>query len=580
MTDSQLIPRPARSVLSFSREYELATESELVKRMGCARDKWLPTLVKELIDNALDACEEAGVAPQITIEDSQHRFTVSDNGPGLDRELVAKLCDLSQRTSTREAYATPDRGSQGNALPTLLALPFGFGHDIAMTTIVSRGIEHVITLRADRLAQRITVEHTERPVPVEPGAAITITWPGDIHLGEVIEILYRYALLNRHARFRLVRAGNEHWSAGPWGPPLTKWTPGLPIPPHWYTLERFTHRVLLEIRRDPEITVAQFLGTFKGLSSPPRRSELAEAAGLSYQPLRALLDQSGTQLDQVRAARLLTAMQKASRAPKPAVLGAAGEVAFAAWVKSLAKRFGSNPDQSPSGGLPFFTYSTIDGVIEVAEIPYRWELGICHLPGLEESALLVAQNFSPSCQPELMMKPVFAYVYPWALTDPNQSLALFAHRITPARASLDYGKASLDIGSSEAIAVSDALEKIGKPWVKYAEAKDRGKTPALPGVRPPERMTIKDAVEQVLPEAYAEASSDGQYPTTPRQLYYRVRPKVLELTGKTELGYGYFGADLLPRYLQEHAELVAGWRIHFKARGTLLDPSSTVAFAK
>ena len=85
-------------------------------------------------------------------------------------------------------------------------------------------------------------------------------------------------------------------------------------------------------------------------------------------------------------------------------------------------------------------------------------------------------------------------------------------------------------------------------------------------------MTIKDAVEQVLPEAYAEASSDGQYPTTPRQLYYRVRPKVLELTGKTELGYGYFGADLLPRYLQEHAELVAGWRIHFKARGTLLEP--------
>ena len=56
-----------------------------------------------------------------------------------------------------------------------------------MTTIVSRGIEHVITLRADRLAQRITVEHTERPVPVKPGAAITITWPGDIHLGEVIE---------------------------------------------------------------------------------------------------------------------------------------------------------------------------------------------------------------------------------------------------------------------------------------------------------------------------------------------------------------------------------------------------------
>ena len=216
----------------------------------------------------------------------------------MSRELVARLCDVSQRTSTREAYATPDRGSQGNALPTLLALPFGFGHDIAKTTIVSQGLEHMITLRADRLAQRITVERTELPAPDAPGAAITMTWPDRIDHSEVIALLYRFALLNRHARFQLVRAGNKHWSAGPWGPPLTKWTPGLPIPPHWYTLERFTHRVLLEIRRDPEITVAQFLGTFKGLSSPPRRSEVAEAAGLSYQPLRALLDQSGTQLDQ------------------------------------------------------------------------------------------------------------------------------------------------------------------------------------------------------------------------------------------------------------------------------------------
>ena len=83
-------------------------------------------------------------------------------------------------------------------------------------------------------------------------------------------------------------------------------------------------------------------------------------------------------------------------------------------------------------------------------------------------------------------------------------------------------------------------------------------------------MSIKDAVEQVLPECYAEASSDGRYPTSPRQLYYRVRPKVLALTGK-ELGYGYFGADLLPHYLQDHAE-TKGWRLYFKARGNLSEP--------
>ena len=211
-------------------------------------------------------------------------------------------------------------------------------------------------------------------------------------------------------------------------------------------------------------------------------------------------------------------------------------------------------------------------MIGSAEIPYRWEIGICHLPGLKSHRLLVAQNFSPSCQPELMIEPVLAYVENGEIAHSYHPIALFAHRITPARASLDYGKTALDIGDQEAIEVSNALEKIGARWVKYRTAQQRGRSPTLPGVQPPERMTIKDAVEQVMPEAYAEASSDGQYPTTPRQLYYRVRPKVLELTGKTELGYGYFGADLLPRYVQDHPQLVKGWRMHYKARGTLLEP--------
>ena len=80
--------------------------------------------------------------------------------------------------------------------------------------------------------------------------------------------------------------------------------PGLPIPPHWYDPDRFAHRVLLEIKRDPEITVAQFLTTFKGLTSSTKRSEVAAAADLSYKPLAALLDDSGTDLDLERTQAL------------------------------------------------------------------------------------------------------------------------------------------------------------------------------------------------------------------------------------------------------------------------------------
>src|SRR5687768_10706443 len=110
----------ARTVLSFSRDLECASPTELSKRMGCPRHYWVRAAVKELIDNSLDACEEAGIAPEVTIPIEGSTISVADNGPGITRELVEKLCVRSQRTSTREAFASPDRGSQGNALPVIM----------------------------------------------------------------------------------------------------------------------------------------------------------------------------------------------------------------------------------------------------------------------------------------------------------------------------------------------------------------------------------------------------------------------------------------------------------------------------
>src|SRR5262249_43747696 len=50
--------------------------------------KALLTTVKEAVDNSLDACEEAGILPEITIEivktgEDRFRVCVEDNGPGI-----------------------------------------------------------------------------------------------------------------------------------------------------------------------------------------------------------------------------------------------------------------------------------------------------------------------------------------------------------------------------------------------------------------------------------------------------------------------------------------------------------------
>ena len=56
----------------------------------------LITCVKEAVDNALDACEDAGILPDILVkirrvEKNVYRITIEDNGPGIIKEQIPKV---------------------------------------------------------------------------------------------------------------------------------------------------------------------------------------------------------------------------------------------------------------------------------------------------------------------------------------------------------------------------------------------------------------------------------------------------------------------------------------------------------
>ena len=56
----------------------------------------LLTAVKEAVDNSLDACEEAGILPEIAVEleqtaETRFRVTVIDNGPGIVKNQIPKI---------------------------------------------------------------------------------------------------------------------------------------------------------------------------------------------------------------------------------------------------------------------------------------------------------------------------------------------------------------------------------------------------------------------------------------------------------------------------------------------------------
>jgi DNA topoisomerase VI subunit B len=57
-----------RHTFTASRALEFFSEKELTMQIGHYRPFWHLALTKELIDNALDACEAAGVAPRIVVQ--------------------------------------------------------------------------------------------------------------------------------------------------------------------------------------------------------------------------------------------------------------------------------------------------------------------------------------------------------------------------------------------------------------------------------------------------------------------------------------------------------------------------------
>jgi DNA topoisomerase VI subunit B len=114
----------ARKAFTISRLAEFVSESELGKQIGHPVADWPLVILKELVDNALDEAEEAGVPPAIEISVDDDSIIVHDgSGRGIPSETVEKLIDYSARTSSRAAYASPTRGAQGNALQTIIASP-------------------------------------------------------------------------------------------------------------------------------------------------------------------------------------------------------------------------------------------------------------------------------------------------------------------------------------------------------------------------------------------------------------------------------------------------------------------------
>ena len=333
-------PRVAPETFTTSRLLDFATKRELTAQIGHQPSMWPQVAVKELVDNALDAAEQAETAPRIEVTITESLIEVRDNGPGIPGDVIDDILDFTVRVSSREAYVGPARGAQGNALKTLLVMPFVLDGSAGRVEIESLGVHHQILFAIDRIAQVPQVEIVRAASLVKNGAIVRLQWPNSASsiltaaLQPIRELLYRFAAFNPHLHLTArVDAGRPAQVWEPTNPTWQRWRPCDPAPAQWYDVNRFDRLISAMInadrRRGRVRTVRELIAQFRGLSGTAKQKVILTQLGLARATLEDLVGADGA-LAHDRLDRLLRVMCAESKPPKAEALGIIGKDHFVA----------------------------------------------------------------------------------------------------------------------------------------------------------------------------------------------------------------------------------------------------------
>ena len=377
-----------RTTFRTSRLLDFCSEKELIAQTGHRPEAWPLVVVKELVDNALDACEETRTAPEITVKVDSTGISVSDNGPGIPAEVVGDVLDFSVRVSSREAYVAPDRGAQGNAMKTIIAMPFVLDGESGQVEVATAGGRHRITFAVDAIRQEPVVAHENMPEEhVKIGTEILVKWPVSAcsiltdAKDRFLQFASDYAWLNPHLRLvinwfgdqRIIEATDSTWQ---------KWGPSDPTSAHWYTFQHLERLIAGYIAHDEdngrERTVRELVSEFRGLSGSSKQKKVLDDTGLHRAPLSKLVTETG--IDNGMVTTLLAAMQAHSKPVKPPVLGVIGK-------DHLRRRFEAAGCEMESFDYRKVT-DTTDGVPWVVETAFGW------CPEGESRRLVTGVNWS------------------------------------------------------------------------------------------------------------------------------------------------------------------------------------------
>jgi hypothetical protein len=483
MTNAQLHPR---THFSESMHNDFFTVNGLQSSTGQTSRDFGNVVLKELIDNALDACESAGIEPRINVaanytDNGQMVLTVSDNGAGLDGSIVEKILDFDTRTSDKAAYKSPTRGAQGNALKTIFGIPTALGG--GLVTIESKGLRHEISFNVSQSGLNVETLHNVTPISESVGTTVKVLMP-ELYGTKPDYWVKAFALFNSHSwvyfenKFSMVNRDSIKPVLYPKLTDCRKITPDKPTNAHSYNEPAFLKLTAMQ-GEQTKITAFEFVRTFDGFKFKPKAKQIIDELNLNGLRVSDIFN------DRAKVTALHSAMKSASKPIQHKHLGVIGESNLLARLENVTRN----------------AYRKIEGFID--GVPYVFEVLIADCG--DTGGAFYGVNHSPTYSDFL------SGCYLWidsgkfsgfgidgllnGVIDTEKSTVI-CHLIGIGLNFKDKGKSSLDLPGSVTSDIAGAV-------VQAAKSIKRGSSNVVKfeGETPPQKVTIKDAVFAVLNDA-------------------------------------------------------------------------------
>lgn len=626
-------------VRRFHRDNRLSenfTEKGLQSLTGQPPNHWIRYVVKEVIDNSLEASDH----PEIIVKLDENKnggcnLSIRDNGTGLTKKIIfAIFKDVDSFGGNKRHYKTPSRGNQGNALMTVLGIQNLLGHPLYVTSNNSR---YKIEIIKNDIEDRYEVDISRTDVENIHGLQIKLQ--GELYRftsdefhylleNEIRDVIISFGELNPQATFSFIKNDEEvirfdrRKNCAVQTLAMNGGTTGKAI---WFSPNDFLERMKADFRAVPNLKTSDFIKEFYGLSSYKKKKTVLDKADINGNKfISGFFTETSIKKDD--ALGLLESMQEEtnvfSKRTLAKTLGSiGGKDMQCALMQALSLRFDENGDSLLNRideivenlnnknilitRRDLFTYYGDGDVVEtdIKVVPFFFEMIVVPVSdkrALYESSLSfgINQSFLYSMPRTLDLDIKKAnknekryWSFEDAFNDLGYSFKIVCNLTCPNVDFQDKGKQVfdiepfLDVSSNVTGKIIRKIQRDILPKLNKLHEDPPDEEPQdLDGKAP--KGFIKQFVFDYFEKVYNEATANGKYTLDLRMFYYAINPPFKDLIKSYDYEYTCDSTVEKKKLLElnystfgslvdEYERDVLGERVIYKSdRGFFVEPHS------